>query len=79
MCDVNRKICGFSFVSIFDLLALLKIVECMPESILVYKKAKTRPSHHEFFYIRLYEPHMPCMDCVNDYDLGQPSHLTNYM
>ena len=80
-CNAGRKMCGYSFVCMFDLSVLLKIMACMRESILVYKKTKTRPSHPEkslcSFTWALYA--LKWMDEVNNHYLGRPSHLTNYM
>ena len=40
-----KKKNGYSFVCLFNLLDLFNIMASMPESIPVYKKARTRPSH----------------------------------
>ena len=76
-----EKICSYSFVYIFNLLVVLKIVACMHESILVYKNAKTRPSHHDkYLCSNIWASYaLKQMDEVNDHYLGQPSHLTNYV
>ena len=70
-----------TLVSIFDLLVLLKIVACMPESILVYKKTKIRPSHHvkSLCAIMWTSFAFKWVDEVNDHCFGQPSRLSNYM
>ena len=62
-------------------LALLKSTARMLESILVDKKDKTKPSHHEnplrSFKFASYV--LKWMGEVNDHYFGRPSHLTNYM
>ena len=53
----------------------------MPESILVDKKYKTIPSHHDnpLCSFRCASHVLKWMDEVNDHYLGQPSHLSNYI
>ena len=68
-------------MSIFDLLALLKIVACMPESIFVDKKDKTIPSHDDnpFRSFKCATYALKWIDEVNYHYFGEPSHLTKYM
>ena len=66
---------------IFNLLALLKIMACMPESMIVDKKEKTIPFHYDnplrSFKCASYD--LKWMDEVNENYLGQPLHLINSM
>ena len=63
------------------LLVLLKSTARMPESILVDKKDKTIPSHHDnpLRSFRCASYALKWMGEVNDHYFGRPSHLTNYM
>ena len=54
----GKKICDCAFVSMFDILVLLKIVACMPESTLVKKQRQDHPITMNL-YVPLYEPHLP--------------------
>ena len=80
-CNVGEKICDYSFVSVFDLLALLKIVVCMPKSTHVHQKTKTRPSHHDksVHAIIWTSFAFKWIDEVNDHCIKQPSHVSNYI
>ena len=52
----------------------------MPESILVYKNVKTRPSHHKSFcFFKRISYALKRINKVNDHSLGRPKHLTKYM